>query len=173
MKQTLLVELLTEELPPKALAKLGDAFATAMFNGLKGRAFLDEDASFTAYASPRRLAVSIVGVRSVSPDKQIREKVLPVTVALDKDGNPAAPLAKKLAALAATAGRDSIALSELERASDGKADSFFFSYTAPGQPLAAGLQTTLVFRSNLHSQLDSAVRTEFAQRKKAPASETA
>ncbi len=143
MKQTLLVELLTEELPPKALAKLGDAFATAMFNGLKGRALLDDDASFIAYASPRRLAVSIAGVRSVSPDKQIREKVLPVTVALDKDGNPAAPLSKKLAALAATAGRDSIALSELERASDGKADSFFFSYTAPGQALAAGLQTTL------------------------------
>ena len=143
MKQTLLVELLTEELPPKALAKLGDAFAAAMFNGLKGRTLVDDDASFTAYASPRRLAVSIAGVRAVSPDKQIREKVLPVTVALDKDGNPAAPLAKKLAALAATAGRDSIALSELERASDGKADSFFFSYTAPGQRLAAGLQTTL------------------------------
>ena len=143
MKQTLLVELLTEELPPKALAKLGDAFAAAMFNGLKGRTLVDDDASFTAYASPRRLAVSIAGVRAVSPDKQIREKVLPVTVALDKDGNPAAPLAKKLAALAATAGRDSIALSELERASDGKADSFFFSYTAPGQRLAAGLQATL------------------------------
>ncbi len=143
MKQTLLVELLTEELPPKALAKLGEAFATAMFNGLKGRAFLDEDASFTAYASPRRLAVAIAGARAVSPDKQIREKVLPVTVALDKDGNPAAPLAKKLAALAATASRDNIALSELERASDGKAESFFFTYTAPGQALAAGLQATL------------------------------
>ncbi len=143
MKQTLLVELLTEELPPKALAKLGDAFATAMFNGLQGRAFLDDGATFVAHASPRRLAVSISGARAVSPDKEIREKVLPVTVALDKEGNPAAPLAKKLAALAATAGRDSIAISELERASDGKADSFFFTYTAPGQPLAAGLQATL------------------------------
>ncbi|MEY3719829.1 MAG: hypothetical protein RL618_348 [Pseudomonadota bacterium] len=143
MKHTLLVELLTEELPPKALGKLGDAFATAMFNGLSSRALLDEGARFTAYASPRRLAVSIQGVRGSSPDKQIREKVLPVSVALDKEGQPAAPLTKKLAALAAQAGRESIALSELERASDGKAESFFFTYTAPGQPLASGLQITL------------------------------
>ncbi len=143
MKHTLLVELLTEELPPKVLGKLGDAFATAMFNGLSARAFLDDGASFTAYASPRRLAVTIQGVRASSPDKQIREKVLPVSVALDKQGQPAAPLTKKLAALAAQAGRESIALSELERASDGKAESFFFTYTAPGQMLAAGLQVTL------------------------------
>ncbi len=143
MKHTLLVELLTEELPPKALGKLGDAFANAMFNGLSTRALLDEGASVTAYASPRRLAVTIQGVRTSSPDKPIREKVLPVSVALDKDGQPAAPLSKKLAALAAQAGRDTIALAELERASDGKAESFFFTYTAPGQPLATGLQATL------------------------------
>ena len=143
MKHILLVELLTEELPPKALSRLGDAFATAMFNGLSSRALLDEGASFTAYATPRRLAVSIQGVRTSSPDKQIREKVLPVSVALDKEGQPAAPLTKKLAALAAQAGRESIALSELERASDGKAESFFFTYTAPGQPLSTGLQVTL------------------------------
>lgn len=143
MKQTLLVELLTEELPPKVLGKLGDAFASALFNGLSSRTFIDDGARFTAYASPRRLAVEIEGVRLASPDKQIREKVLPVSVALDKEGQPAAPLIKKLAALATLAGRESIALSELERASDGKADSFFFTYTAPGQSLAEGLQTTL------------------------------
>ncbi len=143
MKHTLLVELLTEELPPKALARLGEAFAAAMVNGLSARAFLDEDATHRAYATPRRLAVQIAGVRAQSPDKTIREKVLPVAVALDKEGRPAAPLTKKLAALAAQAGRDGIAIDELERASDGKADSFFFTYTAPGQPLAAGLQATL------------------------------
>jgi glycyl-tRNA synthetase beta chain len=143
MKQTLLVELLTEELPPKALAKLGEAFAAAMFNGLSARAFLEPDAVATAYATPRRLAVSITGVRDASPDKQIREKVLPVTVALDKEGQPAAPLTKKLAALAAQTGVEQITLAELERASDGKAESFFFSYTAAGQALAIGLQATL------------------------------
>ena len=143
MKHTLLVELLTEELPPKALGKLGEAFASAMFHGLSARAFVDDGATCTAYASPRRLAVQIDGVRASSPDKQIREKVLPVSVAIDKEGNPAAPLTKKLAALAAQAGRDPIALSELERASDGKAESFFFTYTAPGQALSAGLQPAL------------------------------
>ncbi len=143
MKQTLLVELLTEELPPKALAKLGDAFASAMVNGLAARAFLEDGATHVAYATPRRLAVAITGVRASSPDKQIREKVLPVSVALDKEGQPTAPLAKKLATLAAQAGRDSIALDELERASDGKADNFYFAYTAPGQPLATGLQAAL------------------------------
>ena len=67
MKQTLLVELLTEELPPKALAKLGDAFATAMVNGLSARAFLDDGATHVSFATPRRLAVQISGVRAQSP----------------------------------------------------------------------------------------------------------
>jgi glycyl-tRNA synthetase beta chain len=143
MNQTLLVELLTEELPPKALAKLGAAFAAGLFNGLKTRAFLEADAAYTAYATPRRLAVTISGVRAGSPDKSIREKVLPVTVALDAEGKPSAPLAKKLAALAQTAGVPQISLEQLERAQDGKADSFFFTYTAPGAPLQTGLQASL------------------------------
>lgn len=143
MKQTLLVELLTEELPPKVLSKLGDAFAAAILHGLTQRSLVDADAKIVAYASPRRLAVNIEGVHAVAMDKQIREKVLPLSVALDKEGQPTAPLTKKLAALALTAGRESIAWSELERASDGKAESFYFSYTAKGESLATGLQTTL------------------------------
>jgi glycyl-tRNA synthetase beta chain len=143
MKQTLLVELLTEELPPKVLSKLGDAFAAAMLQGLTQRSLADADASVIAYASPRRLAVSIAGVHAVAADKQIREKVLPLSVALDKEGQLTVPLTKKLAALALTAGREHIALDELKRASDGKAESFYFSYTAKGESLAAGLQATL------------------------------
>ncbi|MEC4720197.1 glycine--tRNA ligase subunit beta [Noviherbaspirillum sp. CPCC 100848] len=139
MNQTLLVELLTEELPPKALAKLGDAFAAGILNGLKARDFIEADAKATAYATPRRLAVSITGVRATSPDKSIREKILPVSVALDKDGNPAAPLAKKLAAL----GFPDLKVGDLERASDGKAESFFYTYTAAGSRLQAGLQAAL------------------------------
>ncbi|MBV8667434.1 MAG: glycine--tRNA ligase subunit beta, partial [Burkholderiaceae bacterium] len=143
MSQTLLVELLTEELPPKALAKLGEAFAAGIFGGLQSRHFLDEGAQATAYATPRRLAVAITGVRAASPDKTIREKVLPVAVALDAEGKPTAPLAKKLAAVAQTAGVAAINVSELERASDGKAESFFFTYTAPGSALHSGLQAAL------------------------------
>ncbi|HJV76285.1 MAG TPA: glycine--tRNA ligase subunit beta [Noviherbaspirillum sp.] len=139
MNQTLLVELLTEELPPKALAKLGEAFATGIFNGLKSRDFIEADSVATAYATPRRLAVSITKVRAMSPDKSIREKVLPVSVALDKEGNPTAPLAKKLAAL----GFPDLKVNDLERAADGKADSFFYTYTAHGSALHGGLQAAL------------------------------
>ncbi|GIZ52980.1 glycine--tRNA ligase subunit beta [Noviherbaspirillum aridicola] len=139
MNQTLLVELLTEELPPKALARLGDAFAAGIFNGLRARDFVEADAVATAYASPRRLAVTITRVRATSPDKSIREKVLPVSVALDKDGNPTAPLAKKLAAL----GFPDLTPADLERAQDGKAESFFYTYTAPGGALGKGLQAAL------------------------------
>jgi glycyl-tRNA synthetase beta chain len=139
MNQTLLVELQTEELPPKALVKLGAAFAAGIENGLKARGFLEDGSVATAYASPRRLAVSITDVRATSPDKTMREKVLPVAVALDKDGNPTAPLAKKLAAL----GFPDLAVADLERAQDGKAESFFYTYTAPGGALAGALQQVL------------------------------
>ncbi len=139
MSQTLLVELLTEELPPKALAKLGEAFAAGIVNGLKARDFLETDSIATSYASPRRLAVSITQVRATSPDKQIREKVLPVSVAMDANGNATAPLAKKLAAL----GFPHLQIADLERAADGKADSFFYSYTAAGTALSASLQSAL------------------------------
>ncbi len=139
MNQTLLVELLTEELPPKALIKLGAAFATGVVNGLKARDFLDDGFVATTYTTPRRLAVSITKVRASSPDKSIREKVLPVSVALDAAGNGTPPLAKKLAAL----GFPNVTVAELERASDGKADSFFYTYTAPGSELHTGLQAAL------------------------------
>ena len=139
MNQTLLVELLTEELPPKALAKLGDAFAAGIANGLKARDFLEADSVITAFASPRRLAVTISKVRASSPDKAIREKVLPVSVALDASGNPTAPLAKKLAAM----GFPDLRVSDLERAQDGKTESFFTTYTAPGSALHSGLQAAL------------------------------
>ena len=110
MNQTLLVELLSEELPPKALARLGEAFATGIVQGLQSRGFLDAESVATAYATPRRLAVSITQVRAVSPDNAMRDKVLPVAVALDAAGNPTPPLLKKLAALAAATGVESIAL---------------------------------------------------------------
>ena len=139
MNQTLLVEIQTEELPPKALVKLGAAFANGIANGLKARDFLEADSAVTAHATPRRLAVTITKVRGTSPDKSIREKVLPVSVALDKDGNSSAPLGKKLAAL----GFPDLQISDLERAQDGKAESFFYTYTASGSPLATALQDVL------------------------------
>ena len=139
MNHTLLVELLTEELPPKALIKLGAAFAAGVNNGLKARDFLDEGSVATAYATPRRLAVSITQVRSVSPDKSVREKVLPVSVALDAAGQGTAPLAKKLAAM----GLADLDIAALERAVDGKAESLFYTRSVAGSALVTGLQGAL------------------------------
>lgn len=136
---TLLVELLTEELPPKALAHLGDAFAEGIAQRLAARDLIEGELSFERYATPRRLAVTIKNVRAVAPEKHVREKVLPVSVALDKDGQPTAPLAKKLAAL----GFPDFSVNDLERAQDGKAEAFFLRYAAPGATLVEGLQSAL------------------------------
>ena len=138
----LLVELLTEELPPKALAKLGDAFSQGLFDRLKLAGLIDTSITLSdieRYATPRRLAVLIPNVLAVAPDKQMREKVLPVSVALDANGQPTPPLAKKLAALCFP----NTTLEQLERAPDGKTEAFFLSYTAAGITLSAGLQTAL------------------------------
>ena len=140
---TLLIELLTEELPPKALSRLGDAFARGLFDGLSAQGLLEEGAAVEGFATPRRLAVSITGVRRTAPDRELREKVLPVTIAFDAEGKPAAPLVKKLAALAKTVGVEAIAPESLERAPDGKAEALFYRYTARGAVLADGLQTAL------------------------------
>jgi len=136
---SLLVELLTEELPPKALARLGTSFAEGIVQRLAARDLIEGEASFEKFATPRRLAVLIKNVRAVAPERQVREKVLPVSVALDKDGQSTPPLAKKLAAL----GFPDIKIEDLERAQDGKAEAFFLRYAAPGATLAEGLQTAL------------------------------
>ncbi len=140
---TLLIELLTEELPPKALARLGEAFARGLFDGLSAQGLLEEGAAVEGFATPRRLAASITGARRTAPDRELREKVLPVTIAFDAEGKPAAPLVKKLAALAKTVGVEAIAAESLERAPDGKAEALFYRYTARGAVLADGLQTAL------------------------------
>ena len=143
MTDSLLIELFTEELPPKALARLGEAFAQGVFDGLGARDLLETGATVTPFATPRRLAALVSGVRRTAPDREQREKVLPLTVALDANGAPTAPLAKKLAALAKSVGVGEIDWQTLERASDGKADAFFYRYTARGAALADGLQAAL------------------------------
>ena len=138
-ENTLVLELFTEELPPKALKRMGDAFASGVGDGLRKREFLGDEAILTPYASPRRLAVAISNVRARSPDREVREKILPVSVALDASGAPTAPLAKKLAAM----GLADLPLERFERAMDGKAEAFFHTRTVPGASLAAGLQAAL------------------------------
>ncbi len=67
---TLLVELLTEELPPRALKQLGEEFARKTFDGLVAAGLADATADFVFHTTPRRLAVSIPNVRERAPDTE-------------------------------------------------------------------------------------------------------
>ncbi|MEO8673964.1 MAG: glycine--tRNA ligase subunit beta [Casimicrobiaceae bacterium] len=134
---TLVVELLTEELPPKALKRLGEAFAETLVAGLRRRDFVFADAKVTAFATPRRLAVQVADIRALSPHKPFKQKLLPVSVAFDAAGQPTSTLTKKLAALGLADA------SSLKRESDGKAEALFHEGVAPGVALAAGLQAAL------------------------------
>ena len=137
--QNLLVELFVEELPPKALKKLGDAFATVLADQLKAQGLAPADAAVTAFASPRRLAAHVTGVLARAADKAVSTKLMPVSVGLDAAGQPTPALLKRLAAL----GADASAVASLKRAPDGKAEALFHDSVAPGAELAAGLQKAL------------------------------
>ncbi|KKI15455.1 glycyl-tRNA synthetase subunit beta [Comamonas thiooxydans] len=136
----LLVELFVEELPPKALQKLGDAFAAVIFEQLKAQGLLaSSESRLTAYASPRRLAVHITEVLPQAEDKAVSQKLMPVSVALDAEGKPTAALLKKLAAL----GADESAVAALKRQGEGKAEALFYESTAKGVLLTDGVQKAL------------------------------
>ena len=137
--QNLLVELFVEELPPKALKKLGEAFATGLANSLKAQGLAPADAAVTAYASPRRLGAHVVGVLARAVDKPVSQKLMPVSVGLGADGQPTPALLKRLAGL----GADASAVAGLRRAMDGKSEALFFDSIAPGVALAMGLQKAL------------------------------
>ena len=70
----LLVELFVEELPPKALKKLGEAFASVLADNLKAQGLAPADACVTGYASPRRLAVHLTGVLARAADEHARRR---------------------------------------------------------------------------------------------------
>ena len=137
--QNLLVELFVEELPPKALKKLGDAFASVLADQLKAHGLAPADAVVTPFASPRRLAAHVTGVLARAADKAVSQKLMPVNVGLDASGQPTPALLKRLGAL----GADASAVASLKRAPDGKAEALFYESVAPGVELAAGLQKAL------------------------------
>ncbi|HNF88537.1 MAG TPA: glycine--tRNA ligase subunit beta [Thiobacillaceae bacterium] len=137
--KNLLVELFVEELPPKALKKLGESFAGTLFESLKAQGLATAESNATAFASPRRLAVHVTRVAAQAADKPVSHKLMPVNVALDAAGQATPALVKKLAAL----GLDASVLSRLKRAPDGKAEALFFDTVVAGATLAAGLQKAL------------------------------
>jgi glycyl-tRNA synthetase beta chain len=137
--KNLLVELFVEELPPKALKKLGDAFASQIVASLASDGLIEGQASFEAFASPRRLGVLARNVLARAAEKPLRVKLMPVAVGLDANGNATPALVKKLQSL----GADASAVPQLQRALDGKAEALFYESTAKGATLAEGLQKAL------------------------------
>ncbi|RZU02082.1 glycine--tRNA ligase subunit beta [Rivibacter subsaxonicus] len=137
--KNLLVELFVEELPPKALKKLGEAFAAALAASLKAQGLATADAAVTSFASPRRLAAHVAGVASKAADRSLQQKLMPVAVALDASGAPTAALLKKLAAL----GADASAVPTLKRQMDGKTEALFLDQVASGVDIRGGLQRAL------------------------------
>jgi glycyl-tRNA synthetase beta chain len=136
----LLLELFVEELPPKALKKLGDAFAGALFEQLQAQGLAAAGSMLTAYASPRRLAAHITQVAAQATDKAVSQKLMPVSVGLDAGGNATPALLKRLNAL----GADASVLPQLKRAMDGKAEALFYDSMVKGATLAEGLQKALL-----------------------------
>lgn len=137
--RNLLVELCVEELPPKALKKLGESFAATLFEKLKASGLASADAVITPFASPRRLAVHVTDVAARAADKTVRQKLMPVAVGLDAQGNATPALLKKLAAL----GVDASVVPTLQRAQDGKSEALFLDTLVPGATLREGLQAAL------------------------------
>ena len=132
MTQTLLIELLTEELPPKALNNLGNHFAAAVAEGLEKVQLIQGDVQYTAYASPRRLAVQVSNVKAVQDDQHVVKKGPAVANAM-KDGAPT----KALEGFARSCGAD---IGSLKIVHDGKQDVYAHEFTQAGKPLAGLLE---------------------------------
>jgi len=141
--KNLLVELFVEELPPKALQKLGEAFAGVLFEQLKAQGLATADSVVTPFASPRRLAAQVTSVADKAADKAVRQKLMPVSVGLDAAGTATPALLKKLQALGADVSDPVAAVAALQRAQDGKAEALFYDSVLPGATLQEGLQKAL------------------------------
>ena len=137
--QNLLVELFVEELPPKALKKLGEVFATHLCDQLKVQGLAAPDSRVTPFASPRRLAAHITHVAAKAADKIVRQKLMPVGVALDAGGNATPALLKKLQSM----GADPSVVPHIQRVMDGKSEVLVLDTLVTGATLDAGLQKAL------------------------------
>jgi len=132
MTQSLLIELLTEELPPKSLARLGEVFKHEVCNGLlKHRLLAAVPENVHGFATPRRLAVLVREVEEAAAERSVEEKIMPVSVAIDAGGNPTAALLKKLEAKGIPVSE----LSRFELRMDGKSETFFYESRVKGAKL--------------------------------------
>jgi glycyl-tRNA synthetase beta chain len=137
MNANLLVELFTEELPPKSLKHLGEAFGFRLQDWLIRAQLKDHAIADTRiFATPRRLAVLIPRVRAKAEDRTESKKLMPSKVAFGADGKPSAALVKRLE-------KEGAAADQIERRIEGDAEYAFLNQTIPGLTLAAGLQLAL------------------------------
>ncbi|WP_306545227.1 glycine--tRNA ligase subunit beta [Malikia spinosa] len=141
--KNLLVELFVEELPPKALKKLGDAFANQLFEQLKAQGLAGADSVVTPFASPRRLAAHVSQVWLKAEDKAVQLKLMPASVGLTPDGQATPALLKKLAALGADLSDPAAAVAALKRQGEGKAEALYYDSLVTGATLDVGLQKAL------------------------------
>jgi glycyl-tRNA synthetase beta chain len=141
--QNLLVELFVEELPPKALKKLGEAFAGQLAQQLQSLGLASDASVVTPYASPRRLGAHITLVADKAVDKSVQQKLMPVSVGLDGNGQATPALLKKLQTLGADVSDAAKVVAGLRRALDGKAEALFYDSLVSGTTLAVGLQQAL------------------------------
>lgn len=139
----LLVELFVEELPPKALKTLGEAFGRVLADQLRDQGLVDADAVLTPYASPRRLAAHLSGVRAKADDRAVQLKLMPVAVGLDAQGQPTPALLKKLTSLGVDTSDPAALTARLRRQPDGKAEALFWDSVVAGVTLDVGLQKAL------------------------------
>ena len=138
MNDSLLVELFTEELPPKVLNKLGVSFASTLFEELVAAGFVDNTVEYRDFATPRRLAVLIPAVEANSAARSETKKLMPAKVGFDAAGKPTPALVKRLE-------KEGVSpdAARLERKSEGDTEYVFLHLVKAGMPLASALQPAL------------------------------
>lgn len=135
-KHSLLIELGTEELPPKALDELSRAFLDGVLAGLAKRGIDCDAASARALNSPRRLAVIIDAVAAAQPEQSSERRGPALAAALDASGQPS----RALIGFAASCG---VAVEQLQRLETDKGAWFVHRSQSPGQATVALLPAIL------------------------------
>ena len=132
MNDTILIELRTEELPPKSLKLLSEAFADAVFSALRAQEFTTATSVCTPYATPRRLALTISEVAERQPDRLLEKKGPAVAGAIDAAGQPT----RALEGFMRAAG---VSFAQLHRTSDAKGEYLVARREQKGEELSAHL----------------------------------
>ncbi|XOJ84891.1 glycine--tRNA ligase subunit beta [Methylophilaceae bacterium Uisw_099_01] len=98
VKDNLLIELFTEELPPDSLESLSNQFGKTITSALLSKNLIDTS-DFQTYATPRRIAVNIKSVIKEAEDEERLIKLMPYSIGFDEYNNPTQPLIKKLSSI--------------------------------------------------------------------------